>query len=166
MNLSVQISHSCHFNRTCYDLFCITHLATSFACLAFCFTCVVYLCSSFSFPFRWTISDIDTVSAPNLPRLIPRIPFLKVPDGSGPVQDGFLGIEVSKEPPHRVLEIDDLLDANCVRQGEPGYSNTEVLPGDRLIAIDGKPAERVPVRAFRFEIVYHNHSACSSWCWC
>lgn len=73
---------------------------------------------------------------------------------SGTDYGGFLGIEVTKDPPHRVLAVDDLLDANAVLQGEPGYSNAYVLPGDRIIALDGKPAERVPVILFCFHVSY------------
>ena len=56
-----------------------------------------------------------------------------------------------------MLAVDDLLDENGVLHGAPGYSNADVLSGDRIIAIDGKPAERVPVTLCRSMIIYHQH---------
>ena len=58
---------------------------------------------------------------------------------------GYLGIEVTKTLPHAVLAVRDLLDRNSVRQGAAGYSNEEVKPGDRFIAIDGRAAEKVSI---------------------
>jgi hypothetical protein len=58
----------------------------------------------------------------------------------------FLGLEVTKQPPHAVVAIDDLVDLHLVSQGEPGYSNPVVGVGDRILAVGGRPAEHVPVQ--------------------
>ena len=58
---------------------------------------------------------------------------------------GYLGIEVTKTLPHAVLAVRDLLDCNSVPQGAAGYSNEEVKPGDRFIAINGRAAEKVSI---------------------
>ena len=63
----------------------------------------------------------------------------------------FVGLEVTHEPPHRVVQVDDLVDSNFVRHDEPGYTNPVVDPGDRIIAIDSTMCEHVSVR--------HVHSA-------
>ena len=38
-------------------------------------------------------------------------------------------------------QVDDLVDANMVRQGEPGYSNPSAAPGDLILKIDGQDAQ-------------------------
>ena len=58
----------------------------------------------------------------------------------------FLGLEVTQQPPHAVVAIDDLVDRHLVSQGEPGYSNPVVGVGDRILAVGGCPAEHVPVQ--------------------
>ena len=58
----------------------------------------------------------------------------------------FLGLEVTKQPPHAVVAVDDLRDRHLVSQGEPGYSNPVVGVGDRILAVGGRPAEHVPVQ--------------------
>ena len=58
----------------------------------------------------------------------------------------FAGLEVTEQPPHAVVAIDDLVDPHFVTQGDPGYSNPTVHVGDRILAVAGRPAEHVPVR--------------------
>ena len=60
-----------------------------------------------------------------------------------------MGLEVTLEPPHAVVSVQDLLDVNFVKQGMPGYSNEHVLPGDRILEVDGNPAESISVDALR-----------------
>ena len=60
----------------------------------------------------------------------------------------FAGLEVTQQPPHAVVAVDDLVDPNFVPQGKPGYSNPVVRVGDRILAVSGRPAEHVPVQEF------------------
>jgi hypothetical protein len=46
-----------------------------------------------------------------------------------------VGLEVTSEPPHAVVMALDVLDANFVTQGSPGYSNEPILPGDRILEV-------------------------------
>lgn len=48
---------------------------------------------------------------------------------------GYVGLEVTSAPPHAVMMALDVLDANFIAQGSPGYSNEPVLPGDRLLEV-------------------------------
>jgi len=48
---------------------------------------------------------------------------------------GYVGLEVTSEPPHAVVMALDVLDANFVTQGSPGYSNEPILPGDRILEV-------------------------------
>ena len=57
----------------------------------------------------------------------------------------FAGLEVTKQLPHAVVVIDDLVDKRFVKQGDPGYSNPIVHVGDRILSVDGRPAEHVSV---------------------
>ena len=52
---------------------------------------------------------------------------------------------MTEKPPHKVVAIDDLVDQHFVGQGQMGYSNASVQIGDRIIAVDGRPAEHVSV---------------------
>ena len=38
-------------------------------------------------------------------------------------------------------QIDDLVDPNMVKQGEPGYSNPIAMAGDLILKIDGQDAQ-------------------------
>ena len=58
----------------------------------------------------------------------------------------FAGLEVTEQPQHAVVAIDDLVDNRFVKQGDPGYSNPIVHVGDRILAVDGRPAEHVSVQ--------------------
>ena len=53
----------------------------------------------------------------------------------------YLGLVVTTNPPHAVMEVEDLMDMNMVKQGEPGYSNEVVNPGDLILSIDGHEAQ-------------------------
>ena len=57
-----------------------------------------------------------------------------------------VGLRVTTEPPHRVVAIDDLRDVNFVPQGEKGYANIEIKPGDKILSVDGHSAEHVTVQ--------------------
>jgi parallel beta-helix repeat protein len=65
--------------------------------------------------------------------------------GEGGELPGSVGLVVTRDAPHEVLEVADLLDPNGVMQGEPGYSNPVILAGDRLVAIDGVEVEMMPI---------------------
>ena len=69
------------------------------------------------------------------------------------VLSGFMGIEVTKKPPYSVLAINDLMDCNAVKQGESGYLNEKIVPGDRIIEVNGQPAEHVPVIPFFLQYI-------------
>lgn len=53
------------------------------------------------------------------------------------VEDVYIGLLIESEKPHLVVAVDNVVDKNYVKQGMPGYSNEEVVAGDRLIAVDG-----------------------------
>ena len=55
----------------------------------------------------------------------------------------YCGLEISQTIPYEVLDIDDLVDVNFVKQGMPGYLNREVMVGDRLLSIDGRSVEHI-----------------------
>jgi hypothetical protein len=66
-------------------------------------------------------------------------------DNANPRQAGYVGLKVTDAPPHAVVEVNDLVDANFVRHDQPGYSNPAIAPGDRILKIDGMIAEHVAV---------------------
>eukprot|EP00282_Hemiselmis_andersenii_P007216 CAMPEP_0114164830 /NCGR_PEP_ID=MMETSP0043_2-20121206/30893_1 /TAXON_ID=464988 /ORGANISM="Hemiselmis andersenii, Strain CCMP644" /LENGTH=71 /DNA_ID=CAMNT_0001261549 /DNA_START=1 /DNA_END=213 /DNA_ORIENTATION=+ len=43
---------------------------------------------------------------------------------------------ISETTPHTVQQVLDLMDPSGRMQGEQGYSNPPLLPGDKLIAVD------------------------------
>lgn len=90
---------------------------------------------------------MQTRGAPG-PSLSPRgaiDPSSQIHQGIG----GHVGLEVTLEPPHAVVAVQDLLDPNFIRQGMPGYSNEHVLPGDRILEVDGHDAESISVAELR-----------------
>jgi hypothetical protein len=42
------------------------------------------------------------------------------------------------DPPYTVLKVTELMDANGILQGQPGYSNPIVCEGDVMYAINGE----------------------------
>jgi len=38
-------------------------------------------------------------------------------------------------------QVEDLVDPNMVKQGEPGYSNPNAAPGDLILKIDGQDVQ-------------------------
>ena len=64
---------------------------------------------------------------------------------ASPGQAGYVGLKVTDAPPHAVVEVNDLVDANFVRHDQPGYTNPAIAPGDRILKIDGIIAEHVSV---------------------
>ena len=62
------------------------------------------------------------------------------------VRKGYVGMEVTKRPPFVVLAVDDLMDAGGVLQGQPGYANEDVRPGDKLLRVDGTSVEATTVK--------------------
>ena len=69
-----------------------------------------------------------------------------------------IGLEVTKRTPHVVTLVDNLMDKNGVLQGESGYENSVVFPGDRLMQIDGSQAENVGVQQLRRMLMGARHS--------
>lgn len=69
-------------------------------------------------------------------------------DGSrfGDATPGSVGLVITREAPHRVMEVADMCDGNGVMQGDEGYSNPAVMAGDRLISIDGVDVEMRPIQ--------------------
>ena len=61
--------------------------------------------------------------------------------GGAGAAPGAVGLVVTREVPHLVTQVADLCDANGLVQGDEGYANPVVMPGDRLLAIDGVPVE-------------------------
>ena len=60
-------------------------------------------------------------------------------------QPGFVGLEITKTVPHEVISVMVVDEANLT-QDEEGYSNYKILPGDRLLAVNGQQCERVDVQ--------------------
>jgi hypothetical protein len=56
---------------------------------------------------------------------------------------GFVGMEVTEQPPFIVLEVDHLLDKNYIQQGHAEYANEMLQPGDKLVRVDGTGVESV-----------------------
>jgi len=56
-------------------------------------------------------------------------------------KSGYVGLVVTSLPPHAVEEVVDLVDINMVKQGEPGYCNEIIRPGDLILCIDGHDAQ-------------------------
>ena len=58
-------------------------------------------------------------------------------------EGGFVGLQVTEVPPHFVKQVNDLVDRNFVRHDQPGYRNPKIVPGDRILQVDGRDAEHV-----------------------
>ena len=54
---------------------------------------------------------------------------------------GYVGLVVTTSSPPHAVEVLDLMDINMVKQGEPGYCNETIRPGDRILCIDGRDAQ-------------------------
>ena len=57
---------------------------------------------------------------------------------SGRQHQGYIGLRLSLDPPHAVVEVDHLTDEKGVVQGLPGCANKPVQRGDILLSVDGK----------------------------
>jgi hypothetical protein len=53
-------------------------------------------------------------------------------------EPGFVGLQLVQAAPFHVTAVKNMMDTNQVKQGMPGYSNQEVSPGDRIMAVDGR----------------------------
>ena len=78
---------------------------------------------------------------PDTPRTL-RKKLLHVDSGSPSTSTdlqniAFVGIELSQERPYRVISAEDLVDEVHLKQGQRGYSNPIVQPGDELLQVDG-----------------------------
>ena len=72
------------------------------------------------------------------------VPAGEAAHGAGAAR-GSLGLVVTREePPHRVVEVLALCDADGVAQGLPGCRNPAVQPGDVLEAVGGVPVAHAP----------------------
>ena len=60
-------------------------------------------------------------------------------------RQSYVGLEVTREPPYVVLQVDDLCDQHGVMQGQLGYSNTAVMVNDCLVSVDGYSVEHLHV---------------------
>ena len=58
-------------------------------------------------------------------------------------EGGFVGLQVTEVQPHFVKQVNDLVDRNFVRHDQPGYRNPKIVPGDRILQVDGRDAEHV-----------------------
>ena len=77
---------------------------------------------------------------------------------SGPRQ-GYVGMVCTKRPPFVVLAVDDLLDQDYVVQGQPGYANELVNPGDTLLRVEGADVSTgVNVKRLHELLAGHMHS--------
>ena len=50
---------------------------------------------------------------------------------------------VCARPP--ASQVDDVVDVNMTKQGEPGYTNEAISPGDLILAVDGRDVQRIPL---------------------
>ena len=64
-------------------------------------------------------------------------------------EGGFVGLQVTEVPPHFVKQVSDLVDRNFIRQDQPGYSNPKIVPGDRILQVNGTDAEHVTLEALQ-----------------
>ena len=55
-------------------------------------------------------------------------------------QECFVGLEIGRRLPYDVIAVDDLVDTSFLVQGETGYQNEPVLPGDHVLFVDGYDA--------------------------
>lgn len=53
------------------------------------------------------------------------------------------------DPPHVVLKVTELMDGNGRLQGQPGYTNPTMCPGDVLYAINGTHLNTLPIGGVR-----------------
>ena len=53
------------------------------------------------------------------------------------------------EPPYTIVRVTALMDINGRMQGEPGYNDALVLPGDELRGINGTDVLSLPVGGVR-----------------
>ena len=60
--------------------------------------------------------------------------------------EGFVGLEITKTAPYCVITVKNMMDVNGIKQGMPGNSNEEVLPGDQLVAVDGQKCASLSLR--------------------
>ena len=70
----------------------------------------------------------------------------------------YAGLEVTTQPPHRVVAVDDLVDVNFVPQGQHGYTNPEVRPGDYILSVDGQAAENASLQQLHAVLRGTEHS--------
>ncbi|EKX31148.1 hypothetical protein GUITHDRAFT_122649 [Guillardia theta CCMP2712] len=59
---------------------------------------------------------------------------------------GSVGLVVTRDVPHTVLEVLDVSDVEGTLQGQAGYQNIDILPGDRLLAVNNVAAEMLPIQ--------------------
>ena len=91
-------------------------------------------------PLKSSTSQLSQVADPvllqskpiNTPYLVERRAAIK----DEPIKEAHVGIDITDSHPHSVIMVRDLMDVNGRLQGEPGYSNREVLPGDVIVSID------------------------------
>ena len=87
--------------------------------------------------------------------LDPRQPQLAgaVPSAEGTVQKtgqrGFVGLNLTKSQPFVVLGAQDIMDHAGVLQGNAGYSNVHVQPGDQLVRVDGHGVEFCGIKSLQ-----------------
>jgi hypothetical protein len=62
-------------------------------------------------------------------------------------EGAFVGLQVTEVPPHFVKQVDDLVDRNFVRHDQPGYRNPKIVPGDRILQVNGRDAEHATLDA-------------------
>ena len=70
--------------------------------------------------------------------------IVEVPTPRPTVEEGgFVGLQVTEDPPHQVKRVDDLVDKNFTRHDAPGYINPPIHEGDRILQVDNVEAEHV-----------------------
>ena len=79
-----------------------------------------------------------------------------------------VGVSISNDVPHTVLEVTELMDPAGVIQGETGYSNPETRTGDVLFQAGGMPVAELTIKqviarcGFSF---LRCHDLLSKWRW-
>eukprot|EP00802_Teleaulax_amphioxeia_P005678 Tamp_05682.p1 GENE.Tamp_05682~~Tamp_05682.p1 ORF type:complete len:493 (-),score=63.14 Tamp_05682:675-2153(-) len=91
-------------------------------------------------------------------RSAPSSPQHSSPEAPNKVLAGHIGLKVTAELPRSVTSIDDLVDPNMVKQGEPGYSNPLIFVGDILLTVDGYNVETMSLDALHTMLMGDQHT--------
>ena len=84
-----------------------------------------------------------TVDAPASAQALPE--FILHSEKEPEPEKAYLGLQVTDRLPHAITAVDDVVDENFVRQGDPGYANPTIHVGDLILQVDGRSCTHVTV---------------------